>query len=1017
LRELLRRVRETTLGAYQRQDLPFEKLVEELSPERDLSHTPLFQVALVLQNAPQTSLRVAGLDFSRFGVDHRTSKYDLTLSLTEGREELSGTAEYATDLYERASIERLIERLRLALGAMIADLEQEAGQVALLTEAERQQVLEEWNETAIPDGEKQLVHELIAEQARQRGEAIAVKSDQGELSYRELNRRANHLANYLMRKEIGREDVVGICGDRSAEMVVAMLGALKAGAAYVPVDGSYPEERVRYMLENTGVKVLLTQGAAGRRLKKENLVAEVIGLESVFEEITEESADNPDVKVEGDNLAYVIYTSGSTGRPKGVMIMHSNLANSTQARNHYYSEAVSGFLSVSPFSFDSSVAGLYWTLCQGGTLILPPERSERDPAQLASLVMEHRASHLLCLPTLYSLLLTEIEPRQTGSLKCVIVAGEACPPDVIERHSETLEGVDLFNEYGPTEGTVWSSVYGGCVKLFRVPTPIGKPVANVQMYILDQELKPAPVGVRGEIYISGAGLARGYVGSPALTGEKFVPSRFSRRGGERLYRTGDVGRYLSDGNIEFVGRTDEQVKIRGYRIELGEIEARLAEHPLVREAVVAQRGVGEAGKRLVAYYTGGEAGAEALRAHLSLALPEYMIPAAYVYLESLPLTPNGKLDRRALPAPHPISPDRVLAPRESTELYLFHIWSDVLRREDFGVRDNFFDLGGHSLAAVTLSSRVSELYEKKMPMRTVFEYPTIELMARYLRREIAFVPPSAVVPIQPRGTRRPFFSVHPRSGLVHYYIPLARHLDQDQPFYGLQSYGMDQEQSPTGSVEEMASKYVADLRRMQPDGPYQIGGWSLGGLVAYEMAQQMYAAGEEVSLLALFDTIVPSVDASESPLTEEELREPKPEHLIQWLLLYGLPFDKEEVMSMPVRDFGQLYMNRFGVKGNLNTYFQLFRTEVANAMAARHYNPQPYPGRIALFRGNKPGKRDYGWGELAPSKVEVYCFDASHEKFFDDPNIPALAAQLSICLAGANHAEEPGCDHPQAAGT
>jgi len=482
------------------------------------------------------------------------------------------------------------------------------------------------------------------------------------------------------------------------------------------------------------VKVLLTEGGAGRRLEGKQFSAEVIELDDGWDEIGKEGKEEPDVRVEGENLAYVIYTSGSTGRPKGVMIKHDSLANSTLARLHYYSEPISNFLMVSPFGFDSAVAVIYWTLCQGGTLVFPQEKLERDPAQLARMIAEKGITHLLCLPTLYSLFLSEAEPGQIDSLKCVVVAGEACTTEVIERHSNLLTGAGLFNEYGPAEGAVWSSVSDDCSKLFNAPVTIGRPISNTQMYILDQNLEPAPIGVGGEIYISGAGLARGYLGRPELTAEKFMPNQLGKKGGERLYRTGDIGRFLPDGTGEFIGRVGEQVKIRGYRVELREIESLLNEHGGVKQSVVVVREDVKGDTRLMAYVVGEEGTTgPSLKRHLRERVPEYMVPEAILVLEEIPLTANGKIDRKRLPL---VSnsvrqlEEEYVAPQTPIEEIVVGIFEEALCLDWVGIHDNFFEIGGHSLLATRVISRVRSTFDVEIGVRSIFEEATAEGLAR-----------------------------------------------------------------------------------------------------------------------------------------------------------------------------------------------------------------------------------------------------------------------------------------------
>jgi amino acid adenylation domain-containing protein len=551
-----------------------------------------------------------------------------------------------------------------------------------------------------------------------------------QLTYRELNNRANQLAHYLRSLGVGPEVLVGICMERSLEMMVGLLGILKAGGAYVPLDPSYPREQLLFMLEDSEVSILLTQKKFSEDLPRWG--KQVIHLDTDWKAIAEQSGENLLHEATSDNLAYMIYTSGSTGKPKGVLITHRNLVHSTSARVSYYAGPVENFLLIPSFVFDSSVAGIFWTLCQGGTLVLPQLGVEHDPSQMADAIARHRISHLLCLPSLYALLLTQAKPRQLVSLKTVIVAGEACESAIAERHRELLPQTSLFNEYGPTEGTVWSTVYGYVNAEHKSrQLPIGAPISNSQLYMLDAYSQPVPIGVPGEIVIGGPGVARGYLNRPDLTAEKFIPNPFNNENGSRFYKTGDLGRQLPDGNIEFLGRIDNQVKIRGFRIEPGEIEAVLSQHAAVKEAVVVSREDVPGEKRLVAYLVVSQNSVSTtseLRGFLRQKVPGYMIPSAFVLLESLPLMPNGKLDRKALPKPDTTTPEleaTFVPSRTAVEKVMAEIWARVLGLEKVGIHDNFFELGGHSLLAIQVISRARETFQIDLPVRSFFEYPTV----------------------------------------------------------------------------------------------------------------------------------------------------------------------------------------------------------------------------------------------------------------------------------------------------
>lgn len=585
------------------------------------------------------------------------------------------------------------------------------------------------------------IHHLFEAQVERTPEAVAVIFENRQtkaiasLSYRELNQYANQLARYLQKQGVGPETLVGICVERSLEMVVGMLGILKAGGAYLPLDPTYPKERLALMLEDASVSILLTQA---------HLVAEmpthksgVVCLELNSEFMAHESNKNPVSVVSSENLAYIIYTSGSTGKPKGVMVTHKNLVYSTIARTYYYQEPVKNFLLVSSFAFDSSVAVIFWTLCFRGTLILPQEGLHKDILQLTKLISQYQITHWLSVPSLYKALLTHGSPQQLVSLCTIIVAGEHCSRELVDRHYQILPQTTLFNEYGPTEATVWSSVYRCQSDELRNSIPIGCAIANTQIYLLDEQLNPVPVGVPGELYIGGAGVARGYFKRPELTAQKFVFNSFDKAEGNRLYKTGDLAQYLPDGNIEFLGRIDQQVKIRGFRIEVGEIEAILAQHPYVQEVVVlAQKDVsGE--QRLVAYLVSSELNISELRHFLSEKLPEYMVPSAFVFLETLPLTPNDKVDRLALPVPdftRSHLAKAFTAPRSESEKVLAQIWAKVLGIEHVGIHDNFFELGGHSLLAAQLLIQVHNVFGVELTLQRLLELSTVSSLAAWIEQ-------------------------------------------------------------------------------------------------------------------------------------------------------------------------------------------------------------------------------------------------------------------------------------------
>lgn len=739
-RELLRKAKETSLSAYAHQDVPFEKLVEKLHPERSLSHSPLFQVMFDLQNAPMHTMHLENLRLTPLPFEPGTSKFDLTLTLNETANELDGALEYSTDLFDETTARQMVESFKTILHGIAVNSDAEIQSLPVLTEAEKRKLLIEWNKTSQPYAADALIHQLFERQAEGTPDGPALACGNAILTYCELNSRANQLARYLKKHGVGPEALVGILMQRSAETVVAILATLKAGGAYLPLDPSYPAELLAFMVNDARPVVVITKGSLSDKLPQS--IPQIVCLDREADEIGKHSTENLSVKVFPANAAYAIYTSGSSGRPKGVIVSHQNLLHSTFARLLYYREPVHAFLLLSSFSFDSSVAGLFWTLCQGGKLVVPEETDHQDPAYLLKICERHRVSHLLCLPDFYRLLLEQANSR-LASLKTAIVAGEKCPLDVVHRHHAVLAGVPLLNEYGPTEATVWSSVYECRPGTSRHNLPIGRPIANARIYLLDSRLQPVPPGVAGELYIGGGGVTRGYLNHPELAAERFIPDPFSGERGARLYRTGDLARHLSTGDLAFLGRSDFQVKLRGYRIELTEIESALAEHSSVQQAAVLMREDAQKNGQLIAYIVprpGMDVTANELREYLKNKLPEYMLPVGFATLDSLPLSPAGKLDRKALELYGPVKPhasSEYRVPQTALEKVLAEIFSEVLGVSRVDALDNFFELGGHSLRGTQVVSRVREIFQIELPLRWVFEEPTVSGLAQAMLRDSA----------------------------------------------------------------------------------------------------------------------------------------------------------------------------------------------------------------------------------------------------------------------------------------
>ena len=742
--ELLAHVREGALGAYEHQDLPFEKLVQELKPERELGRNPLFQVMFQLRNYPSHPVRISNLTIEPFALNSGIAKFDLSLAMRDEADGLSADMDFNADLFDGATITRMFGHFQTLLQSILADPGRRLSELQLLTERERRQLVD-WNETRRDYPRDKCLQQLFEEQVERTPDAVAVVFGSEQLSYRELNFRANQLARYLRDRGVGPESLVGVCLNRSIEMIVCLLGVLKAGGAYVPLDPAYPMDRISFILEDTKAFSLLTEKRLIDDLRPQTFTNDAVDkenhqrkfsidergwkaicLDTDWREISRESRDNLQSQATAENLAYVIYTSGSTGTPKGVMIEHRNaVAFVSWAHSAFSKEDFAGVIASTSICFDLSVFELFAPLTSGGRVILVDNAlalGQLDAAVAPTLINT--------VPSVMTELLGLKEFPPT--IRTVNLAGEPLNTTLVTEIYQQTTAKHVYDLYGPSETTTYSTC---ALRMGDGVQTIGGPIANSQIYILDQRMNSVPVGIPGELYIGGDGVARGYINRPELTAEKFLANPFSAEEGGRLYKTGDLARYLPHGNIQFIGRVDNQVKIRGYRIELGEIEAVLTRHPQVGHAVVTVREDSPGDKRLVAYVVATEKEelqANELRQFLKTKLPDYMVPRAFVNLASLPLTATGKINRKALPAPDECAleaQEEFAAPRTPVEALLAQIWSEVLKLQRVGIHDNFFDLGGHSLLATQVISRIRDAFNLEIPLRTVFESPTIDELA------------------------------------------------------------------------------------------------------------------------------------------------------------------------------------------------------------------------------------------------------------------------------------------------
>ena len=995
-RELLAQVREVALGAYTNQDMPFEKLVEALNPQRDPSRNPLFQVMFALQNAPDDKLQLNEITAEIIPVDNRTTQFDLTLDLFETADGgLSGGVEYAIDLFDAATIGRLISHFHTLLEGIVAHPEARLSELPLLTEFERQQLLVEWNDTATSFPGDKCIHELFEAQAAATPHAVAVMYESSQLTYAELNAQANQLAHHLRGLGVKPDALVAICVERCLNMVVGLLAILKAGGAYVPLDPAYPKDRLAFMLEDSNPLVLLAQGRFKNLLTGMTIAVPMTDLDADFPMWANQpntNLDCHDLGLAPTHLAYVIYTSGSTGKPKGVMIEHKEVINMiTDLKNRYQICTEDRILQFAPIAFDVSVEEIFVTLLSGAALVLRSDDWIAGASKFWALC-EKKGVSVVNLPTLFwQQLVQEDQAVIPTTIRQIIIGSEAVNSKVLadwfERESYRPK---LFNAYGPTETTVNATIHEPSTDSLSWQS-IGRPIANTCIYILDANNQPVPIGLAGELYIGGTGIARGYLNRPDLTSERFVDDPFSAEADARMYKTGDLARWLVDGTIEFLGRNDFQVKIRGFRIELGDIEVKLAEHPAVREVAVLAREDSDGDKRLVAYLVPQDnfiPSVLELRDFLKKKIPEFMVPSAFVFLEALPLTPNGKLDRKALPVPdqgrRELDHDFV-APRSSVEKQLAEIWSNILRIDRVGIHDNFFVLGGHSLLAVTLVVEVNKRFNTNLPLGAIYQYQTVEELEIMLSSGKQQPSWYSLVPIQTQGSRPPLFAIHTIS-----LLDLPKHLGKDQPLYFLR-YGMAGENSNSSvrlpQLTELASHYIEEMQQVQPHGPYYLMGFSFGGLIAYEMACQLIANGHQVNFVGLLDTY----------LTSEK----------QWLPYHRIIHNffrlrPRRLLAMVKNKITDLTTpSQYGTD-----FWPLIYTSAPDEACRFGYQPKSYNGgRISLFQGVTSERLfscyrlpESAWKILLGDRLEVQQVTGSHIDICKEPHVKILAEKLIACM-------------------
>lgn len=1009
---LLTQIKTRALQTYQYQELPFEKLVNELNIERSTSHSPLFQVMLSFQDAHTDGFTLPGVDILPLDFDGAVARFDLSFIIREHQETFTVILEYSTALFEAATIERMMGHFQVLLDTILEQPDLPIGELSMLTQHDVQQ-LQAWNDTAVDYPLDKTLVELFEAQVERTPNNIALVFHDQHFTYQQLNQHATQLAHYLLQHTACKDQhnqLIAICVERSPDMLFGLLGILKAGAAYVPVDPAYPPERIRHMLTDSGAAVILTQSSLKNSLPVDEAEAsqQVVCLDEIT--FADCPTDNPPVRSRTDDLAYVIYTSGSTGKPKGVMIRQYNLSNFLQDMQQRTGITDNDrLLAVTTLSFDIAALELYLPLISGSRLYLVDKATSSNTQALQQQLAQHEISFMQATPATWQLLRHGgWQAEETHPLN-ILCGGEALPPDL----ANYLLGnsTKLWNVYGPTETTIWSAASLITEKRESHP-PIGKPIANTRIYILDARHNIQPVGIPGELCIAGDGLARGYLNRPALSAEKFVETElFGRQ--ERIYKTGDLARWLPDGNLEYLGRLDHQVKIRGFRIEPGEIETLLARNPVVKEAVV-MRPTTSGEQQLVAYVVAQADGANGdivagLKSDLQAALPAYMIPAFFVVLDAFPLLPNGKINRKALPEPDRFNTQRkaYMHPRNSLELQLARLWENTLNISPISVYDNFFETGGDSLLAIRLMGSINRQFGVRIPLNTLFRHSTIEQLALLLRRDKhTHNSNTALVTLQSHGSRTPIFCVHAAGGIVFRYLQLARIMSTQygHPFHGLQAKGIEPGETPYANIEEMAQQYVRAVRQNKPAGPYLLAGWSMGGTVAFEMARILEGMGETVSGLIMIDAPSPYMDAYEADDIDFLLERLEP--------AAGISIqDKVEQQASELAK-KQLILEQ---KKQLGLFPPDITLEEAEQRLAvhKHHNRllcQYQPGSaieagIAFIKATEETSFDEkmkdpltAWAEFTRTGIIEHESPGNHFNMFSNEHSPVLAEKLYTCI-------------------
>jgi len=1021
---LLARVKETTLDAYTHQDIPFEKVVEAVVKERDMSRTPLFQVMLILQNTgPASAIKLADVELSYETLAHTTSKFDITFNFAHTAEGMVGTVEYCIDLFSEATMDRMIAHFQNLLESIVQDPTQQVGMLSMLSREEEVKLIRNFNGTETGYPKHKTIVDLFEEQVLSTPDAPAVVFRGESLSYKQLNAKANQLAHYLVSRGIKQGSLVPLCVERSVEMILCVLAILKTGSAYVPIDSSDPKERIRFKVNETKAAIVITSEKSTHKVQSDFPI-EIFDINTNWWVVGSEPTNNLNVRIKPHNLVYVIYTSGTTGKPKGVQMQGTGLVNLLLWQDTQFSNKNRHVLQFASLNFDVSFQEIFSTLCFGSTLYLITEENRRDPAKLVEELKRNGITHLfvpyIVLKTLAEYILASGDISLP--LEEVIVAGEQLKitEDI---HALLDKGkIEVINQYGPTEAHVVSSYRVDKASTTVLP-PIGKPISNTQLYILSESKSLLPVGVSGEIYIGGVQVARGYLNRPQLTEEKFVPDPFSSEKDARLYRTGDLGKWLPDGNMEYLGRIDDQVKIRGYRIEIAEVESVLQQFERVRQAAVIATDDAAGNKRLIGFVVPeGNFHPDDIISFLKQRLPDYMVPAQWVKMENMPVTGNGKVDRKALPLPDLLPLHPYLEPQNEMEEKVLEIFQKLLGVQNIGVKDNFFEVGGHSLLAMRLIAAIRKQMGIDLPLTDIYGSDIQSLADKIVRqqrinnidvRNLTGDPGSStdltealemvhrmekgtveweanghgkyLVPIRKDGTRNPFFGI---ISFKHYCL-LGSLMPDDQPLFYLPP-------TRSASVEEIASHYIKEMKAVHPKGPYTIGGFCAAGMVALEIAHQLEAQGDKVSAVILFEFYAP-----DSTLPKRSIRYRKRK----------LAHYKRRLIAYKKLSYSGLDLFKFVVKKSYQRFKDFVKPPPPKFITSPKYGTyrhKPYSGRVILFQASiapleATDSPLMGWSKYLSGDVRLITIPGGHLGIFRQPEVQKLAEELTAVLKELNN--------------